>query len=467
MTKTGQAWLAMIAAIFMTAALGTPAAQAQRLTCNHDTVTASPGCTPAYFFQGGSDGGDPIGGVALGTNGALYGTTNGGGVNMGTVYELTPPAKAGGIWGYNLLYSFGGSTDGGQPQGPLVIDKNGALYGMTTIGCGTVFQLTPPALPGGVWGFNNLHTFTGGTDGCDPWWAGLALDENSGIFYGTTAYGGSSLNNGYGFGTVFELAPPATPGGVWAESVIYSFKGASDGGLPEAGLLIGTKGGVAGKPLAEIYGTAYTGGINACPGGYGGCGVVFELKPRPTGGWKETVLYSFAGGGDGGNSSAPLTLKSGVLYGTTSQQDNVSGECSSGCGTVFKLAPPTVAGGTWTETALYHFVPNPAYPGPCPTEQCDASTPVGGVVFGPNGALYGTTPYGGSFDTGTIFELAPPSSPGGAWTESLLYDIAFYAPTGGYTNFPQSPFSGLTVGKKGVVYGTTTGGAGMVFELKL
>jgi hypothetical protein len=77
------------------------------------------------------------------------------------------------------------------------------------------------------------------------------------------------------------------------------------------------------------------------------------------------------------------------------------------------------------------------------------------------------TPYGGSFDTGTIFELAPPSSPGGAWIETVLYDAAFYAPTGGYTNFPQSPFAGLTVGKKGVVYRTTTGGAGMVFELKL
>jgi len=75
--------------------------------------------------------------------------------------------------------------------------------------------------------------------------------------------------------------------------VLYSFTGGSDGGLPEASLLIGTKGGVAGKPLAEIYGTAYTGGIDACPGGNGGCGVVFELKPRAGGAWKESVLYSF------------------------------------------------------------------------------------------------------------------------------------------------------------------------------
>jgi hypothetical protein len=62
--------------------------------------------------------------------------------------------------------------------------------------------------------------------------------------------------------------------------------------------------------------------------------------------------------------------------------------------------------------------------------------------------------------------LAPPAAPGGAWTETVLYDTSFYAPTGGYTNFPTAPFAGLTVGKKGTVYGTSTGDAGMVFQLK-
>jgi uncharacterized repeat protein (TIGR03803 family) len=195
--------------------------------------------------------------------------------------------------------------------------------------------------------------------------------------------------------------------------------------------------------------------------------VVFELKPRSGGKWKQSVLYSFAGGNDGGNSSAPVVIKNGALYGTTSQEDNVNAQCSWGCGTVFEVAPPAVAGGVWTETALYHFVPNPASPGPCPTEQCDASSPVGGVIFGAGGALYGTTSYGGAFSTGTIFELAPPATAGGSWTESVLYDAAFDAATGGYTSFPQSPLAGLIAGKKGVVYGTTTGDAGMVFQLKL
>jgi len=74
-----------------------------------------------------------------------------------------------------------------------------------------------------------------------------------------------------------------------------------------------------------LYGTAYTGGIPACgflSGFTEGCGVVFELKPRAGGKWKESVLYSFAGGNDGGLSSAPLIIKGGVLYGTTSQEDS-------------------------------------------------------------------------------------------------------------------------------------------------
>jgi uncharacterized repeat protein (TIGR03803 family) len=433
------------------------AVYAQRLTCSRDTITVTPGCIPVHFFQGGADGGDPVGGVTLGANGALYGTTNGGGVNEGTVYELTPPAKSDGIWGYRLLHSFGSvAGDGINPQGPLVIDKNGAIYGMTTGSSGTVYQLTPPASPGGTWGFSTLHTFTCGSDGCQPWWAGVVLGKN-GVLYGTTAYGGSSANGGYGWGTVFELAPPADPGGAWTESVLYSFKGGSDGAYPQASLLY-TNG--------VLYGTAYTGGVAACgSAGTEGCGVVFELKPKAGGKWKESVLHTFTGGNDGGLSSAALIVKNGVLYGTTSQEDSYydnNGDCNWGCGTVFELAPPASAGGAWTETVLYHFQPAATPPG----YSYDGSAPVGGVVFGPNGALYGTTAYGGPFGTGTIFELAPPASPGGAWTESVLYEIEFDSATGGYYGFPTSPFAGLTVGKHGELFGTETSDAGMVFELK-
>jgi len=463
--RNSSAQLAILGAVLAAALAGAPAAQAQRLTCNHDIITLSPGCTPLYFFQGGADGGDPAGGMTLAPSGALYGTTNGGGVNDGTIYELTPPSKPGGAWGFTLLYTFGTingpASDGIQPNDLLTIDKNGVLYGTTPNGgsssCGVVFSLAPPAAPGGIWNYNIIHNFLGGSDGCHPWWAGVVLGKN-GEFYGTTAYGGGTGNGGAGWGTVFQLTPPAIPGGAWTESVLYSFKGGNDGGLPQANLL---------STSGVLYGTAYTGGIAACgPLGTDGCGVVFELKQKAGGGaWKETVLHTFTGGADGGLSSAPLVIKGGVLYGTTSQVDSFyqgNNGCSWGCGTVFELAPPAVTGAAWTETVLYHFQPAPTPPG----YSYDGSAPVGGVVFGPHGALYGATSYGGPFATGTIFELAPPAAPGGTWTESVLYEIEFDAATGGYTSFPSTPLAGLTVGKNGVLYGTTTGDAGMVFQLK-
>jgi len=465
--------LLFVTTIFVTAVMLVPAAHAQAsgdavsATCNGYTkpLTASPGCTPVYFFQGGADGGDPIGGVALASNGSLYGTTNGAGVNEGTVYEMTPPVAAGGAWTYALLYSFGtiGANDGIQPQGSLVVDAKGVVYGMTpnggSAGCGVVYDLTPPSSPGGSWTYGVLHSFLGGADGCHPWWAGVILDKN-GALYGTTAYGGGAGNGGAGWGTVFELAPPAAAGGTWTETVLYSFTGGADGGYPQASLL---------RSSGTLYGTTQTGGITACGSLLTeGCGVVFELKPQAGGKWKHSVLYSFAGGNDGGLSSAPLISNAGVLYGTTSQENSFyqnGGDCTWGCGTVFSLAPPVAPSTTWTETVLYHFVAPYAPPyTTCPMTQCDASAPASGVVFGPHGSLYGTTVWGGPFSTGTIFELAPPVAPSTTWTESVLYDIHYVGPA--YTSFPTSPYSGLTVGKQGKLYGTGSGNTGMVFQLK-
>lgn len=275
---------AIVGTIMLASMMGIPVThaqthEAQRPTCNGIAGVPSPGCTPAYFFQGGSDGGDPVGGVTLAPSGALYGTTTGGGVNEGTVYQLTPPAKAGGLWGYTLLYSFGSVFDDGiGPEGPLAIDSKGVLYGMTTGGgaasCGEIFSLAPPAIPGGAWAYNIIYNFLGGTDGCHPWWSGVVFGKN-GVLYGTTAYGGSAANGGAGWGTVFELAPPSAPGAAWTESVLFAFAGGSDGGYPQASLLY---------TAGVLYGTAYTGGKPACgAAATEGCGVVFELKPKAGG----------------------------------------------------------------------------------------------------------------------------------------------------------------------------------------
>ena len=394
-------WIAAV--IFAAAAITAPAAPAQapttKPTCNGTDAFPSPGCSPVYFFQGGTDGGDPVGGVALSASGALYGTTTGGGVNSGTVYEMTPPTVKGALWNYTLLHSFE-STDGANPDAPLVIATNGVIYGTTPNGgngssCGTVFAMTPPAAPGGSWTFNTIYTFLGGNDGCHPWWAGVVIGKN-GVLYGTTSYGGGPGNSGSGYGAVFELTPPVPPGAAWTEAILYSFTGGSDGALPQASLLF-TNG--------LLYGTAYSGGIAACGAlSTEGCGVVFELKQHTGGAWVQTVLHTFTGGNDGGLSSAALVIKAGALYGTTSQEDSFydnNGDCNWGwgCGTVFELAPPTVPGGAWTENVLYHFQPAPNPPG----YGYDGSVPVGGVVFGAHGSLYGTTAFGPPFVSGTIF----------------------------------------------------------------
>jgi len=125
--------------------------------------------TTIYSFAGApADGVEPSGGVVMGANGVLYGTTTWGGASAsgtgvsgdGTVFQLTPPAATGGTWTETLLYSFSGS-DGAAPRAALLIGGNGDLYGTASEGgtYGTAFELAPPAAARGVWTYTLLHTF--------------------------------------------------------------------------------------------------------------------------------------------------------------------------------------------------------------------------------------------------------------------------------------------------------------------
>jgi uncharacterized repeat protein (TIGR03803 family) len=341
--------------------------------------------TVLYAFTGGSDGSSPLAKLTFDGNGNLYGTTAGGGASgKGTVFELSPPT-AGGKWSLNTLYQFTGGSDGGLPSG--VILASGNLYGMTwrggASGKGTVFELSPPTA-GGKWTLNTLYPFTGGSDGANPT-GGLIMDSE-GNLYGTTAWGGASGN-----GTVFELTPPAAAGGMGTLNTLYAFTGGSDGGSPLAGLTFGSKGNLYGTtyfggasgfgtvfeltpPAAtggmgtlntlhafaggssdganpgagvtfdssgNLYGTTTWGG-GSCPnGGESGCGVVFELSPpgrlRGVVGWTETLLLDFSDNFTvGANPSAGLILDSkGNLYGTTPEGGVSCG--GIGCGVVFEL----------------------------------------------------------------------------------------------------------------------------------
>ncbi len=380
---------------------------------------------------------------------------------------------------YKQIYSFNGS-DGFGPSGALLAEKNGVLYGTTEIGGtageGTVFSLTPPTSSGGNWTESVLWNFqsTSSVDGAKPV-ASLIMDAN-GNLYGTTSSGGSFSDQGFGDGTVLELSPAA---GNWNESLLWNFDG-SDGENPQAGLLIGANGllfgttfdggnsfvGVvfalpAGGPIHILhsFGASPTDGIQPADrlipavaggrifgtttgGGDSQCGTVFELS-NAAGKATQNVIYSFFGGQDGCYPSGSVVSdRKGVLYGTTSSGGayNNSFLCNNaGCGTVFSLTPPAIAGGVWTETVLHSFAGD------------DGARPQG-VVIGPGGVLYGTTYLGGSFSllNGTVFSLTPPTDSGTSWTETVLHSF------GGAMD-GINPVTGLTP-HNGILYGTTQGG---------
>ncbi len=382
-------------------------------------------------FGVGHDGAGVWDSVAFDKHGNLYGTTSGGGeYGYGTVFELSP--ESGGRWKETLLVSFKPlDPRGAEPNGGLVLDSAGNLYGTTQTGgkygAGTAFELTPQS---GDWAFRVIHHFGGPGDyACCPW-GNLVMDaggsvygtsyaafelspgskgwtetqlhlftgknddglgpqagpirDASGNLYGTTLYGGGGPLCSDGCGTVWELQPPASddPSGVtaWKERILHRFGFSdNDGVWPGLGQL-------AMDSQGNLYGTA-DGGKYA--------GIVFKLTRVSKAASvddvsRETILYNFTGGADGNHPSGGVILdNAGNLYGTTI----AGGSSNCGCGVVFKLSPQ--AGGTWKYTLLHTFV------GP------DGSQPDANLTLGPDGKLYGTTATGGAHGGGVVFQLTP------------------------------------------------------------
>lgn len=166
------------------------------------------------------------------------------------------------------------------------------------------------------------------------------------------------------------------------------------------------------------------------------------------------MLYSFEGGSDGASPNGLTLGEDGTLYGTTFTGG--ANSCNSyGCGTVFEFAP--AQGGSGTKTVLYNFSgADGASPSPARIGVFDGLvTPGPGPVFGSNRALYGTTAAGGTnapagFPSlgGTVFELAPPATAGGAWTESVLYNL------GPGSSVPNTPLGAALIDPGGALYGT-------------
>jgi len=291
-----------------------------------------------YSFVGAVEGEYPVGGLVLGKNGVLYGTTTMGGsqsgacfpVSCGTVFALTPTGK-----GYReqILHSFLGGTDGAYPTGTLIADDHVVIYGTTEFGgggnprchsspsgpesCGMVYKITPG-------GFETvLHRFRGGMDGANPI-AGLLWGENDHL-YGVTDYGGGHGTR-LGGGTVFEL-PSAGERPI--EKILYRFcsvRKCTDGEHPadSDGLRTDTNG--------DLYGTTQAGGDGTCQ-----CGNAFVLRPSGSG-YTEAVLHNFQGN-DGAQPYGGIVLAGkNAVFGTTAQGGS-SSQCAHGCGVVYEIPP--------------------------------------------------------------------------------------------------------------------------------
>lgn len=365
----------------------------------------------------GPDGDEPNSSPTLDRQGNLYGTTLVGGLTgHGVVYELT---HVSGSWILHPLHSFAGQSDGGNPYAGVTIGPDGTLFGTTYLdgasGYGTLFNLKPPA-----------HIV------CAPAlcpWTEVILHSFAGGSDGATPlgnvvfdsqgnlYGTTAYGGTYNGGTVYK---GVRSGGTWNVSVIHDFGASSnDGELPVGGLVFDSAG--------NLYGTTQNGGFYKL-------GTVFELSPSE-GGWTETVLHSFSETDACGPDAGLVFDRAGNLYGATPAD-----------WTIFELSPQ---GSGWNFTTIYS---SHGFEGPYSTLAIDAA-----------GNLYGTVPYGGIHGYGTVWELSPSS--GGGWTYTDLHDF-----TGG--NDGEASVGGVAVtGPGGYLYGATTAGGahsrGVIYQINL
>jgi len=318
-----------------------------------------------YSFSGGADGDTPYGQLAMGKDGLLYGTTSFAGARGGgTVFRLDPATGV-----LTTLYSFTGGADGFLPVAGVVIDAKGMVYGTTEeggafacpdrSGCGTAYKLDPSTHV-----LTTLASFPGGASGSQP--AG-ALLLYGGLLYGTTQLGGySSGPNDLGSGTLFRLDPKTKALTTLHE---FSLPGVADGAQPESSLTVG--------PDGRLYGSASEGGPH-------NAGTVYAIDPVSE---AFSLLHGFDYHVDGYGPDCRVMFLKGQIIGTT----RAGGPTQAGDGTVFSLDPNSGA-----LTTLYAIAGTP-----------DGLFPLGGVVHGPKGLVYGVAQQGGGSGAGTVFAVSP------------------------------------------------------------
>lgn len=346
----------------------------------------------------GTNGAAPLGRLVRGADGALYGAASqGGDFSMGTVFRVT----TNGI--LSTLISFTGTNApnyGNYPYG-IGLGGDGTLYGSTYGGgigcdCGTAFRVTTDGQ------FSCLGTLDSSTTGGIP--NGALTQGADGAYYGTTSSGGPG-----GYGTIFRIAQggPLT--------AVASFSG-PNGAQPLATLMLGFDG--------ALYGATYFGGTNDG-------GTIFKFDTNGV----LTVLHHFYSGDttDGYYPEGGLVqFDDGSIYGTAQLGGSTAYE-----GVIFKIMPD----GTYARLVTFT--------GP------NGASPVSTLIFGLNGALYGTTPSGGVANVGTVFKMT---------TSGTLTTLASFHPSGGV-----SPNTAPVQTPNGTLYGTTSGGGlngmGTIFGL--
>jgi uncharacterized repeat protein (TIGR03803 family) len=356
---------------------------------------------PTIYSFTGAGGATPEGGVVFDSAGDLFGTTTyGGSQGLGTIYEI--PA---GTTTATTLYSFTGA-DGANPTTGLTIDANGDIFGTTNGGgssnLGTVFKIAANTNA-----LTTLYSFSSISGGLPK--SGLSLDDEGNLIGTTSAYGL------YGYGAVYEIQAGTTD-----TTVIVSFD-YTNGATPAGTVTL--------DPAGDIFGTTSQGGSHSD-------GTVYVIE---AGSNTVTTLFSFDGN-DGSSPQAGMTFDAyGNLFGTTSTGG------SQGLGTVFEIQS-----GSTTVTTLFSFSTSAAGDG--------GAHPFSALTVDASGDLFGTTAAGGLYGDGTVYEIKA-----GANTATTLYSFS------GTNGDGAHPLAGVTLDAAGDIFGTTTAGGvagdGTVFEI--
>jgi hypothetical protein len=295
-------------------------------------------------------------GNLYGVTSAGGGSTNCGSAGCGTIFELSP--SQGGGWTEKVLYAFQGSPDGYIPNsvgmdaagnlfGFALGGAGECRFEGGYLQCGTAFELSPPSPGSQTWSFTLIYTFTSDADGAAPF--GPPVFGKNGTLIGAAAVGGhghpADCGPQVGCGFIFKLVPPANGQTSWSRKIIYQFQGPDGNGGFDP---------VVADPDGNLYGMTNEGGPSnpLCPenrktGVPAGCGVAFELTPPAAGGsWIYHKIWDFQYGADGAYPyNSPLTLADGAVFGTSSGPN----------GAVVEFLPPQQGQTAWTEKTLFAF----------------------------------------------------------------------------------------------------------------